>query len=354
MTRSRLPPRRDGAVRCAALAGALALAALVGVPEPASAAPQGDTTTPGDAARARELYRKGREEMLKDGHLPQAYALLHEAWELQRSFDTAGNLALVESKLTRYREAAEHASYALGHFPTGGSDAQRKALEEVLTAARTHVGTLTLRVNADHAAVTLDHQPLGESPFTIEIFVEPGRHTVEASLPGCEPVKDTVRADQGGAHLITLTFSKCGAGGGGGGGDQGHPPIVEQKGLGPVVIGGIAATAVGVGLGAVFAIVSKVKGDDASSAGSGLGPTACAGKSLPAGPCTTVHNALVAQDTFASAAVWTFVGAAAVGAGTLIYTFAVPRSPAAPKVSGVRVIPVAGLGTGGVVLKGAF
>jgi hypothetical protein len=38
----------------------------------------------------------------------------------------------------------------------------------------------------------------------------------------------------------------------------------------------------------------------------------------------------------------------------LIYTFAVPRPPAAPKGSGVQVIPVAGPGAGGVLLKGAF
>ena len=229
--------------------------------------------TPGDAARARELYRKGREELTKEGHLPQAYAFLKEAWDLQKSFDTAGNLALVESRLTRFREAAEHATYALAHFPTGGSDAQRKAVDEVLTAARTHVGTVTLRVSADRAAVTLDNQPLGESPIHTEIFVEPGRHTVEASLPGCEPVKDTLRADRGGAHLITLTFSKCGAGGVGGGEDPNHPPLVEPKGPRPLVVAGIVTPGVGLGLGAAFAILSKVKGERRRAApGAGSAP----------------------------------------------------------------------------------
>src|SRR4051812_5867834 len=104
MTRSRLPFRRDGAARRAALGGALALLAAAYAPAPAVAAPQVEQA--GDAARARELYRKGCEEMAKEGRLPQAYAYLHEAWGLQKSFDTAGNLAQVESNLTRYREAA--------------------------------------------------------------------------------------------------------------------------------------------------------------------------------------------------------------------------------------------------------
>ena len=60
------------------------------------------------------------------------------------------------------------------------------------------------------------------------------------------------------------------------------------------------------------------------------------------------------EATFANAALWTFVAATAVGAGTLVYSLAVPRPPPAVKAGQALVVPVLGPGAGGVLLKGAF
>ncbi len=274
MPRSRLVfPRR--ASRGAVLLSALAFALASG---PAAAGPQAISGE--DAARARDLYKRGRDEYIK-GHLSQAYSLLIEAWGIQKSFDVAGNLALAEGQLTRYREAAEHATYALANFPVGGSDAQRKALQDVLADARTYVGVITFQVSADHAAVTVDGRPVGESPIAGEVFVEPGPHVVVATLPGCEPVHDSVRTDKGSTHLLTLTFTKCGT--------STPPPVVvvpKPTGPDPVTVAGFITTGVGLGLGAAFAIVSKIKSGDADTAamGVGTGATACAT------PSTGVHQ----------------------------------------------------------------
>ena len=75
MTRSGLSLLRNAAAGRAALVSALAFAA-VSAPKAAAAVPQVEQN--GDAARARELYLKGRAEMAKEGRLPQAYAYLHE------------------------------------------------------------------------------------------------------------------------------------------------------------------------------------------------------------------------------------------------------------------------------------
>lgn len=333
-------------MRRTALVSVLALGAVL-APAPASAAPQVEQV--GDAARARELYLKGREEMKKEGRLPQAYAYLHEAWTLQKSFDTAGNLALVESNLTRYREAAEHATYALAHYPTGGSAAQHKQLEEVLAAARAQVGTVTVKVSADRATVTIDNQPVGESPLANDVFLEPGNHTLVATVPGCEPARDTVLARKGGSHLVTLTLGKCG-------GPNVPPPLVpvEPTGPRPLTIAGFVATGVALGVGTGLAIMAKVKASDADGKlPPGAGPSFCATSSPQ---CTALHDALASHDTFSNAAIWTFVTAGVLGAGTLVYTFAVPRSPAtaAPRAARAQVIPVVGPGTGALTLKGTF
>jgi hypothetical protein len=297
-----------------------------------------------DAARARDLYKRGRDEYAK-GHLPQAYTLLIEAWGIQKSFDVAGNLALAEGQLTRYREAAEHAVYALANFPVGGSEAQRKGLQAVLVEARPFIGAITFQCSADHAAITVDGRPAGESPVAGEVFVEPGPHTVVATLPGCEPVQDTLRSDKGSTHLLTLTFTRCGT--------PPPPPKIPLKpvprGPDPVTIAGVVATGVGLGLGAAFAILTKIKADDAATKATLVGSSGCGTGSTA---CQNLHDALVSHDTFANGAVWTFVAAGAVGVGTLVYTFAVPHGPA--PVSRAMLVPVAGPGSGGLVVKGVF
>ena len=42
------------------------------------------------------------------------------------------------------------------------------------------------------------------------------------------------------------------------------------------------------------------------------------------------------------------------GAGTLVYTFAVPRAPAAVKAARPQIIPVIGPGAGALTVKGTF
>ncbi len=363
MKRVRLASHLARAARRAALARLLVLGAALApalvAPPPAAAAPQ--PGPPGvdapQALRARELFRKGREEYAKEGHNPQAYALFLEAWALQKSFDIAGNLAFVERQLSHPRDACEHASFALANFPAGGTDAQRKALQDLLADARTSVGAITLRVSVDHAAITVDGQPAGESPLPYEVFVDPGSHTIAATAPGCDPVKDTVRTDKGTTHLLTLTPTRCGP----------APPKlppgtpVEPQGPRPLTVAGFVTTGAGLALGTAFAILSKTKADSANQSQQTLQSTAggnaqaCAGAAPPAG-CATLGSLRSSEAMFANASLWSFVAAGAVGAGTLIYTFAVPRAPAAPvaTTSRLQVIPLAGPTAGGLMLKGAF
>jgi PEGA domain len=360
MKRSRLVLPDVGARGRAVLLGMFALAAAVPAPSSASAAPQisqaaqaTQATSADDAARAHDLFKKGHAEYVKD-HLPQAYAFFLEAWGIQKSFDIAGNLAFVEKQLTRYREAAEHASYALANFPAGGSDAQRKALQDALAEVRQHVGAITVRVSVARAAVTVDGRLVGESPLASDVFVDPGPHTIVATAPGCEPVQDAVTTDKGSSHLITLTPSRCGGP---------TPPLPPRTtptpvvaGPNPVVIGGVVATGIGLGLGAAFAIMAKIKASDAGSQSALLGagnPGACA-VSAPSTACVTLHDTLESHDTFANAAVWTFVAASAVGVGTLVYALATPQQPPPVTAGRAQVIPMVGPGAAGLMVKGAF
>jgi hypothetical protein len=351
--RSAAPPRPW-------LAGLAFVAALALAPSVA-AAPQGGN---GDAtARARELFKKGRDEYARD-HLPQAFALFTEAWSLQKTFDIAGNLALVENQLAHYRDAADHAAYALANFPAGGSETQHKALEDVLAKAKANLGVLTVRTSVPHATVTLDGQAITLTPpasptetASAEVLIEPGVHALLATAPGCDPATDSVRGEKGGTHLVTLE-PQCGPK------EPPHlppQPPVKKEDLGPrpLTVAGFVTMGVGFGVGAALAIVSKVKANDADTQGAHLGPNACAA-TPPSPACVALHDARTSQGALANAALWTFVGAGVVGAATLAYTLAPrPAPPTAPtaaatKAASVRILPAAGPTGASLLLEGTF
>lgn len=118
---------------------------------------------------------------------------------------------------------------------------------------------------------------------------------------------------------------------------------------------GFVIAGLGLGVGTALAIVSKIKADDAGTQLAALqskGPNACAGAS-PSPACVALHDARVGRDTFADAALWTFIGAGVVTAGTLVYTFAFPRSPAA-KSTAISTVPIVAPGGGGLLVSGEF
>jgi hypothetical protein len=295
-----------------------------------------------DAARARELHNKGR-KAYQAGDLPAAYEAYSAAWALQKSFDVAANLAAVEIATARFRDAAEHLAFALANLPVSGdADKQRPALQGLLADAKKHLCTFTIKVNVDGAAVTLDGRALGPTPIRDEVFVEPGDHLMSVTAPTYAPLDVKVHAEKGAAREVPLNLKKIATG-----------PLVT--GPSPVTIAGFVTAGLGLAAGTALAIVSKTKADDADTQQAALqtqGAAACGG-ARPAAACVSLHDARAARDTFANAALWTFVGAGAVTAGTLVYTFVVPRL-AAPKPTGVSAVPVVSPQGAGLLVRGSF
>jgi hypothetical protein len=350
MTRFRLvsTPASRRAFAVVALGAALAVQA----PLPASAQPAQTAQT---ADQARELFQKGKKDYAanKKGEALKAF---RDAFAILKSHDIAANLATVEMELAFYREAAEHATFALQHFPPSVTEGAIAAMQDIVVKARKEIGTVTVRISVERAAVTVDGKPAGESPLPSEVFLDPGEHTIAASASGFEPAKETLRTGKGSTHLVTLTLKKSGgtSGGGGGGGGEVPPP----SGPRPIAIAGFVTAGVAAGLGAAFAILAKVKDSDADAQLDAIdpmhkNPTACAG-ATPVDGCEKLHDLRASRDTFANAALWSFVGAGAVTAGTLIYTFAVPPKAAPAKASRLVVLPAAGPSGGGLLVRGAF
>jgi hypothetical protein len=164
-------------------AGAILAAVLLGVAAPSLAQPPaGKPPAPpaaqaDPAARARERFTEGV-QLAKKKDWARAYEAFVEAWTLKQHPQIALNLGRAELELGKHRPAAEHLRYCIDQSPAGDADA--KLARDWLVEAKTRVVTLTVTVEGTGVEVRIDGKPVGASPLPAEIYLDPGKHTVEA------------------------------------------------------------------------------------------------------------------------------------------------------------------------------
>src|SRR5262249_47545609 len=142
----------------------------------------------------------------KEQRWAEARDLYDKAWRLKKTHDIAANLAYVELKLGRFRDAAEHLAFAVKSWPpTGKADKRAYAVADLQNAKR-EVGTLTIHVTVPRTDVLVDGKLVGQAPIDDDVFVEPGSHTVEAKHAGYSDAKQIVQAAKGSAQTVTLTM----------------------------------------------------------------------------------------------------------------------------------------------------
>ncbi len=332
-------------------------AALLGsvVLSPASA---GAVDPPTDAGKAKELFDKGN-KAYEAGRPQEAYVYYRQAWDLQQSYDIAGNLAAAELEIGRPRDACEHASFAVGNVPPMATDKQRKFLRGLFEDAKRQVALVTFTVSADGAEILLDGKRAGASPMKQPLCVAPGEHKALARADGKQAeVVFVARPNESKDIVLTLAALRADA-----------PPaktVVPPAGSSPpppakmegYLIGGFTVAGLGLGAGAALAIVANIKGGEAEKQADALrsgGPNACAGSSPPAG-CVTLHDMLAERDRLSNASMWVSIAAGAVGAATLVVWLVqrsqknVPAEKRPPVSAGFVPAP----GGGGVFIQGGF
>jgi tetratricopeptide (TPR) repeat protein len=153
----------------------------LGLALPAQAGPGEQAAA--DVERSEQHFKKGTRAFESEKY-SEAYASMRTAWDLAPTYRTAAGLGQVELHLGQFRDAAEHLSYCLRHYPVDGDPAVRAHVEQGLLQAREHVAALRVRVNVEGADVAVDGSAAGKSPLDGLLFVEPGSHTVTASRDG--------------------------------------------------------------------------------------------------------------------------------------------------------------------------
>lgn len=315
------------------------------------AQPKQDAGAPhGAADPAVELFDKGN-ALYRQSRWAEAEVQFQKAWDLKRSFDLAANLGDCELQIGQNREAAEHLAYATREFPLSGKPALKERLWKRFQEARARVGALRVIVDVPGAAVSIDGRKVGVAPLGDEVFVDPGRHVIEVELDGYEVGRADADIEKGASKdtAITLVKKKVSS-------PTVEPPVVTGGPSKAVLIAGSVTAGVALGAGVVLAVLANGKAADADDkhdevAATG-GPAACAGGGgALAKECNALRGLRGDASTFTNAAGWLFIGAGAVGAGTLLYGLLAPREV---QKKGMTVAPMVGRGGGGVVFGGRW
>jgi hypothetical protein len=200
---------------------------------------------------AEDLFKEGV-AAAEAGQADVAYQKLSAAWKLKQTFDTAGNLGVIENALGKHRDAAEHIDFALRNLPASADASARADLSALLAEVKKKIGTLEILGPAG-AALELDGSPIGTAPLESERFVGPGRHVVVAkNATGTAQVDVAVAAGERKSVRLEIAPTP-------------PPKKVEEESPGrplwPAFVGfGLGAAGVGVGI-AGFVLMAQAGAD---------------------------------------------------------------------------------------------
>ncbi len=349
------------------LFGVCAALGVAWCPTPARA--QDSAVRAEDAARAEELFRQGT-DAFEAARYSDAYAALRSSWDLSHGYRNAAGLGQVEIRLEQYRDAAEHLSFCLRHFPADGDSTARGHVEQGLAEAREHLATLRVSVSPTEATLSVDDRPVPAFAREGALFVDPGTHIVAASLDGYAPAKKTVDVAARMSQDLALQLIPASAFPAAATPSRPartvlapaprHPATApDEAGLTPrtwVLIVGGALTAVAAGTAVLF----DFKGSSAESdredlrAQLGSNPAACSGPT-PEPSCVALRNATDRRDHYNALATGFAIGSAVMAVATLGAALAVPASDSPREARPLQSLRLAvGHSTASVLLSGHF
>lgn len=332
--------------------GLLAAATLLGAPLPSHAGEPTPAPQSADAEAAKWLSLGNK--AFKEGKFDEAEKAYRQAFAVKKVYDIAGNLAMAEFAQGKTRDAAEHLAFALRSFPVTGEPAQREQMQKAYDQSRASVSALEVSVLPKGALVSVDGKPAGEAPLLDPVFVEPGKHTVKATLEGYRENSKSVDTQKGQSQRVSLELSAL-------------PkqvvtvttpaqPAPKRSPLPTFVAGGAAVASFIVG-GALLG-VSSGKASDVSDQATAIGGArkSCVSTAVnyDQAACTTLENTARSADTLHNAGVAMFVVGGVAAAGALTWLLLPAPKPKATATITLHPAPVLGPGQGGLLVSGSF
>jgi hypothetical protein len=178
------------------------LLTLLAAPAPAAAAA---AAAPSATDEARERFGRGV-QLFHEGSLEAALAEFQKAHQLAPNYRLHYNIAQVQYELHNFVESLRS---FWKYLAQGGNEipADRRAqVEGEIRKLEKRVAYVTITTNVSGAQISVDGVPMGISPFTAPVLVNPGARRVSANKAGYIPSVNTVTAAGGEKLNLTLNL----------------------------------------------------------------------------------------------------------------------------------------------------
>lgn len=359
----------------------LTLGAAMGFTQPVRAEDPYPAANQTSSATVKDHLRRARRARAA-GKWAEAHAAYKAAFEAtdaasgtaRERAEIAGELGLCELALRKYRDAAEHLAWSLEQRKALPA-AQQKRFGEGLREAMAFVATVYLSVDPPDAEVLVDGTPIGPPRRTYALFFEPGKHMVRARAHGRGEGSQTLDALAGTETTMTIELSRAAVSRA----EQPAPaapkparaapaamPPARAQRPGPLSslpgalrIGGIAIATAAAAAGGVFLLRANViHGDlrdgDAVRRAQGWTSSTCREANAPAA-CAEIHAQIEERNLLATLGKVSLATSAVFGIATAASFFTeAALSGTTPAIGGLRAVPVATGGQGGLLLVGAW
>jgi hypothetical protein len=328
-----------------------------------SATPASAESTPEDRAAADSLYAES-EPLIQAKRFREAADKLEASLRLDPGIGTLMRLAHCYEQIGRTASswASFHDGEAMarraGDKRADEAAQQAKRLEPLLSR-------LVLDVAAENQAggveVRRDGKVVDPAAYRSPIPLDPGPHTLEAAGPGRQPWKTTITIDaKPGTQTVQVPALAAAGTTGAAQSTADVRPSESRRNVAPaVVLGVLAAGAVGTGIGLMTAAGSKYADADAVVKMIEAVYGTCVSRWASFNPklCGDLQDKYKAGNTFHNVAVGTFIGGGAAAAGTALYLLW-PSPGAKPTGQGfahdIRLTPILGSTTSGLLVSGSF
>jgi hypothetical protein len=163
---------------------------------PATTAPAPPDDTEQRKARAQEHLSKGNQQ-LQDGAYLQALKSFEAAYREYASPKIHFNIGQAANELGQLVKALYHYEQFVAGFRKEDAPQLWEVAHQRIFKLQEQVGTILLQINIPGAEVSVDGEPIGQSPITKPLRFAPGPHVVQVGKPGFEKHVATVKVQGG-------------------------------------------------------------------------------------------------------------------------------------------------------------
>lgn len=155
--------------------------------------------------RTEERIRAGV-ELRRVGNDEAALPHFQEAYRLDRTAKTAGQLGLCEQALGRWVDAEDHLMEAFQQRQDPWVKKNNQILREQLQGVKAHIGRVEVKGEPSGASVSVQGRSIGNLPLQKPVRVNEGRVDVEVRASGYAPMVRTLEVGGGQHQTIVLNL----------------------------------------------------------------------------------------------------------------------------------------------------